>query len=243
LVQIRHVIFLHIPAPTVNDRAVQVESHGGDLIRLLGRILGLAACGLGVAFAVVMLASLALAPASETAHADAPTETPSEDAVPPSVRSADALVPDAISPHPGGRRMTGLARPARTDDRREAKASALRANPFAVSSAASWRAAGATTPSVMAATPSPGSHRAPLDSHGDFGPHRGAPAPTSLSTTSTPVGSLGGGGGPAEGGPSLTMAAVLSAALAAVLWLSQLLRAGEVRWRSTLLTLSIERPG
>ena len=39
------------------------------------------------------------------------------------------------------------------------------------------------------------------------------------------------------------MAAVLSAALAAVLWLSQLLRAGEVQWRSPLLTLSIERPG
>jgi hypothetical protein len=242
LVQIHHVFSLRIPGPTVNDRAVQVESHGGDLIRLLGRILGLAACGLGVAFAVLMLALLASAPASETAHADAPTETPSEDAVPPSVRSADALVP-AISPHPGGRRMTGLARPASTDDRREATASALRANPVAVSAAASRRAAGATTPSVMAATPSPGSHRAPLDSRGVFGPHRGAPAPTSLSTTSTPVGSLGGGGGPAEGGPSLTMAAVLSAALAAVLWLSQLLRAGEVRWRSTLLTLSIERPG
>lgn len=220
---------------------MQVESRGGGSIRLLGRILGLAACGLGVAFVAVMLASLI--PGPETAHADAPATASSERALPPPVRSADALVPDAMSPHPGGRRMTGIARPASIDDRREAMASALRANPFAVSAAASRRAAGATTPSVLAATPSPGSHRAPLDSRGDIGPHRGAPAPTSLSTTSRPIGSLGGGGGPTESGLSLTMAAVLSAALAAVLWLSQSLRAAEVRWRSTLLTLSIERPG
>jgi hypothetical protein len=220
---------------------VQVESHGGGLIRLLGRILGLAACGLGLAFVVVMLA--APAPRPETAHADAPAGAPSEHAVPPPVRGADALIPDTISSQPGGRRMTGLARPASTEDRREPMASALRADPFAVSAAASRRAAGATTPSVLAATPSPGSHRAPLDSRGDFGPHRGAPAAPSLSTTSTPVGSFGGGGATADSGPSLTMAAVLAAALAAVLWLSRLLRAGEVRWRSTLLTLSIERPG
>jgi hypothetical protein len=232
---------LRIRGPATNDRAVQVESHGGGFIRLLGRILGFAACGLGVAFVAVMFASLT--PGPETAHADAPATAPSEGAVPPAVRSADALVPDAMSPHAGGRRMTGIARPASIDDRREAMASALRANPFAVSAAASRRAAGATTPSVFAATPSPGSHRAPLDSRGDVGPHRGALAPTGLSTTSRPIGSLGGGGGHAESGPSLTVAAVLLAALAAVLWPSQSLRAGEVRWRSTLLTLSIERPG
>jgi hypothetical protein len=167
-----------------HDRAVQVAPHGGGLIRLLGRILGLAACGLGLAFVALMLASLATG--QEPAHADALTQAPSEQAVPSAVRSADALVPDAMSPHAGGRVLTGLARLASTDDRRETMASALRADPFAVSAAASRRAAGATTPSVMAATPSPGSHRAPLDPGGDYGPHRGAPAPTSRSTTSHP---------------------------------------------------------
>jgi hypothetical protein len=127
--------------------------------------------------------------------------------------------------------MTRRARPASIDDRREATASALRADPLAFTAAASRRAAGATTPSVVTATPSPGSHHALRDSGGDFGTHRGAPTPASLSTKSA------GGGGAADNGPSLSMAAVLSAALAAVLSLSQLLRAGEIRWRSTMPTL------
>jgi hypothetical protein len=62
--------------------------------------------------------------------------------------------------------------------------------------------------------------------------------------SSIPIGTFGPGGGSADGGPSIShVAAVLSAALAAVLWLSQRLRHGEVRARSAFVTLSLERPG
>jgi hypothetical protein len=61
---------------------------------------------------------------------------------------------------------------------------------------------------------------------------------------STPIGTFGPGGGSTDGGPSLShVAAVLSAALAAVLWLSQRLRHDEVRARSAFVALSLERPG
>ena len=53
----------------------------------------------------------------------------------------------------------------------------------------------------------------------------------------------GSSGGSTDGGPSIASLAILSAALVAVLWLSQRLRHGEVRARSAFVTLSLERPG
>jgi hypothetical protein len=63
------------------------------------------------------------------------------------------------------------------------------------------------------------------------------------SASMAPVGTGSAGGGSADGGPSITSLAVLCSALAAVLWLSQRLRHGEVRARSAFVTLSLERPG
>ena len=67
-------------------------------------------------------------------------------------------------------------------------------------------------------------------------------APIGAAST-TPAGTGGSGGGSTDGGPSISSLAVLSSALAAVLWLSQRLRHGEVRARSAFVTLSLERPG
>ena len=67
-------------------------------------------------------------------------------------------------------------------------------------------------------------------------------APIGAAST-TPAGTGGSGGGSTDGGPSISSLAVLSSALAAVLWLSQRLRHGEVRGASAFVTLSLERPG
>jgi hypothetical protein len=206
---------------------VQEESHGGGRRRLLGRLLGLAACVLGPAGFAVMLAALASGP--KIAPADA-----SERGDPPPVRSAAPLATDATSPDTGGRRTTGLAMPARTVAGRDATAAALRAAPRA-GGAAVRRAGGAKTPSVLVAAGSPGSRHEPSDSSGSIGPHPGAPD-ASLSTISAPTGPLSVGDGTAETGLALAMAAGLTAALAAVLSRSLRLRAGEIPWSSTLLT-------
>ena len=62
--------------------------------------------------------------------------------------------------------------------------------------------------------PSVAAHRAPIGS-----------------ASMTPAGTGGSSGGSTDGGPSISSLAVLSSALAAVLWLSQRLRHGEVRAR------------
>ena len=201
------------------------------LIRLFGRIQWLAVCGL--AFVVVMLASLART--SETADAETHAMTR-----PLLARSAHAPVPDATSPDPGGRRMTGLAQLGNNDDPQEPAASVLRADPGAVRAAANRRAAGANTPPVEATGGSPGTQRDRGDSDGAFGSHLGAAVPTSRSTVSTPAGLSGGGGEAADAGRWLATAAILSTVLVAVLGLSRPLWA-EVHRRTTPLPRSIER--
>jgi hypothetical protein len=207
------------------------------LIRLFGRIQCLAACGLGLALLVVMLASLART--SEIAHAETHAKTRHEHDNPLPARSARAPVPDATSPDPGGRRMTGLAQLGNNDDPQEPAASALRAYLGAVSAAANRRAAGANTPPVEATGGSPGTQRDRGDSGGAFEPYLGAAVPTGRSTVSTPAGLSGGGGDAADAGRWLATAAILSTVLVAVLGRSRPLWA-EVHRRTTL-PRSIER--
>lgn len=91
---------------------MNLESHGGALLRLLPRILGLARVG---ARGRRHESSAAGAPGSRKAWADALGP-----GAPPPARSAQATSADASSPEPGGRRMTGLARPEKIDDRQNA---------------------------------------------------------------------------------------------------------------------------
>lgn len=67
--------------------------------------------------------------------------------------------------------------------------------------------------------------------------------PRTVTALSTPLGSLGTGGGSPDAGPSATQLAVLAAGLVVVLWTTQRVRASELAWRSALIISIVERPG
>ncbi len=140
---------------------------------------------------------------------------------------------------------TGAGRPLAAsiiDDETDAASTAPRpvlwADADALSAASSRRAAAESSAAVSSRPSLPslderaGNDRTPVKA-----PHLG------IGVTSTPIGSLGTSGGAPDAGPSITQLAVLAAALLGVLWLSRRLLASELSWRSTFLTLSIERPG
>jgi hypothetical protein len=115
------------------------------------------------------------------------------------------------------------------------------AQPNAVSSAAARRAADA--PMAIANGVERSAPESRLAENAGPQPLAAAQRAPTGSASTAPVGTGGGGGGSADGGPSITSLAVLCSALAAMLWLSQRLRHGEVRARSAFVTLSLERPG
>jgi hypothetical protein len=139
---------------------------------------------------------------------------------------------------------TGAGRPLAAsiiDEEADAASTAPRpvlwADADALSAASSRRAAAessaaVSSPSLPSLDERAGNDRTPVKA-----PHVG------IGVTSTPVGSLGTSGGAPDAGPSISQLAVLAAALLGVLWLSRRLLASELSWRSTFLTLSIERPG
>jgi hypothetical protein len=134
---------------------------------------------------------------------------------------------------PGAGTAQAVGEPAETD--------AFWAEPDAVSSAAARRVADepvAVAAGIERSAPASGTAE-------EAGPQPLAAAqrvPVG-SASAAPVGPGGTGGGSAEGGPSITSLAVLCSALAAMLWLFQRLRDGEVRARSAFVALSLERPG
>ena len=119
-------------------------------------------------------------------------------------------------------------------------APALWADPGTLSATANRRAIGdaprpvprLSAPAAVPERPSAPSRPTPADQ-----------AREGLATPTTPMGSMGAGGGAPDIGPSMAQLAVLAAALLGVRWLSQRVRARELSWRNTLITLSIERPG